>query len=182
MICVSPSQASGTSGCAPANKVTWYQGGWYFITGPNSYIGTIRPPGFGGGEPKAPMNQPTPTPPSPPGTGTAPGATPPPAWAGEAWTTVQTFYGDINSHDYGGAWGLFQGDVTGQTYDQFVAGYATTASVSVTENSDFISGPNDTVDVTITATENDGTVHTYAGTYTVNQPGYIIGANIQQTG
>jgi hypothetical protein len=43
-------------GCAPANQVTYYQGGWYFITGPDSYVGTIKPPGFTGGEPKAPMN------------------------------------------------------------------------------------------------------------------------------
>lgn len=45
-------------GCAPANQVTYYQGGWYFITGPDTYVGTIRPPGFTGGEPKAPMNAP----------------------------------------------------------------------------------------------------------------------------
>jgi hypothetical protein len=58
-ICVSPSVASGTSGCAPSSSITIYQGGWYFITGSNTYIGTIRPPGFTGGEPKAPMNQPS---------------------------------------------------------------------------------------------------------------------------
>jgi hypothetical protein len=33
---------------------TWYDGGWYIVTGPNTYVGTIRPPGFTGGEPKAP--------------------------------------------------------------------------------------------------------------------------------
>ena len=58
---------SGTSGCAPSNKVTYYDGGWYVITGPcdygtaaggctGPYIGTIRPPGYSGSEPKAPMN------------------------------------------------------------------------------------------------------------------------------
>jgi hypothetical protein len=57
--CVSPSVASGTSGCAPTDSITHYDGGWYKVTGPDTYIGSIRPPDFTGGEPKAPMNQPS---------------------------------------------------------------------------------------------------------------------------
>jgi hypothetical protein len=55
---------SGVSGCVAITQVTWFQGGWYFITGANTYIGTIRPPGFSGGEPKQPMTT-TQAPPSP---------------------------------------------------------------------------------------------------------------------
>jgi len=58
-----------------------------------------------------------------------------------------------------------------------VAGYATTASIdaSTVQNSD------GTVSVSITATQTDGSVKTYAGAYTVAN-GAIAAANITQTG
>jgi hypothetical protein len=39
----------------PHAPIHYYHHGWYLITGKDSYIGSIRPPGFTGGEPKAPM-------------------------------------------------------------------------------------------------------------------------------
>jgi len=61
-----PSSAPAAAQSTVPAGATSYDGGWYIITGPcdysaaaqgctGSYSGTVRPPGYSGGEPKAPM-------------------------------------------------------------------------------------------------------------------------------
>ena len=91
---------------------------------------------------------------------------------------VDRFYQDLNAHHYRAAWQLGGSNLNGGSgYSTWVAGYATTASIdaSTVQNSD------GTVSVSITATQTDGSVKTYAGTYTVAN-GAIAAANITQTG
>jgi hypothetical protein len=88
---------------------------------------------------------------------------------------VQAYYQAINQKQYQRAWAL-GGKNTGQSYSSFVAGYQGTASVAVQINS--VSG--DVVTVQLTANQTDGTVKTYAGTYTV-QDGVITVPDVHQT-
>ncbi len=91
--------------------------------------------------------------------------------------TVRQFYRDINARDYQAAWKLGGSNLSGGSgYDAWVAGYATTASVTVTA-SDTSGG---VVQVTISAVQDNGSVRTYAGTYTVRN-GVITSASIAQT-
>jgi len=95
-----------------------------------------------------------------------------------AKAVVDQFYQDLNAHNYQAAWQLGGSNLNGGSgYSTWVAGYATTASIdaSTVQNSD------GTVSVSITATQTDGSVKTYAGTYTVAN-GAIAAANITQTG
>ena len=88
---------------------------------------------------------------------------------------VENYYDAINAHDYQAAWALLGGNKLGQTYQQFVAGFAHTAddALSITE----VNG--DTVTIELVATQDDGTVRTYRGTYTV-QGGRIVKATIRR--
>ena len=53
----------------------------------------------------------------------------------QPWAVVSAYYGDIESGDYAGAWPLLDsGMTTGQTYQQFVDGYACTGSEDLSEN------------------------------------------------
>jgi len=95
-----------------------------------------------------------------------------------AKAVVDQFYQDLNAHNYQAAWQLGGSNLSGGSgYSTWAAGYATTASIdaSTVQNSD------GTVSVSITAKQNDGSVKTYAGTYTVAN-GAIVAANIAQTG
>jgi acylphosphatase len=67
--------------------------------------------------------------------------------------------------------------VGGSGYRAWVAGHATTASISAST----VQNNDGTVSVSITAAQADGSVKTYAGTYTVAN-GAIVAANITQTG
>jgi hypothetical protein len=58
-----------------------------------------------------------------------------------------------------------------------VAGYATTASISAST----VQNDEGTVSVSLSATQTNGSVKTYVGTYTVAN-GAIVAANITQTG
>jgi hypothetical protein len=88
---------------------------------------------------------------------------------------VENFYDAINAHDYQTAWALLGGNKLGQTYQQFVAGFARTADDALS-----ITGVNgDTVTVELVATQDDGSVRTYRGTYTVHG-GRIVKANIRR--
>src|SRR6266516_196915 len=88
---------------------------------------------------------------------------------------VENFYDAINAHDYQTAWALLGGNKLGQTYQQFVAGFARTADDALA-----VTGVNgDTVTVELVATQDDGRVRTYRGTYTV-QGGRIVQANIRR--
>ena len=92
---------------------------------------------------------------------------------------VSQFYQDITDHNYSAAWALGGANLSnGAGYATWVAGYSnTTASVALGTVSDFGS---DQVQAELIATQLDGSVKTYQGTYTV-QNGVIVAANIIQT-
>ena len=97
--------------------------------------------------------------------------------ATSAKAVVDQFYQDLNAHNYRAAWKLGGSNLSGGSgYGTWAAGYATTASISAStaQNS------HGTVSAVITATQTDGSVKTYAGTYTVAH-GAIVAANITQT-
>jgi hypothetical protein len=95
-----------------------------------------------------------------------------------AEAVVTQFYQDITNHDYQAAWALGGDNLNGGVgYDKWVAGYATTASISL---GTFSSSSLDQVTVSLSADQTDGSTTTYQGTYTV-QNGVIVSANITQT-
>ena len=103
----------------------------------------------------------------------------PPAQIANAEAVVTQFYQDITDHDYQAAWALGGDNVSGGVgYEAWVAGYATTASITL---GTFSYWGSDQVQVTITALQSDGSVNTYTGTYTVEN-GVIASANVVQTG
>ena len=111
----------------------------------------------------------------------APAPAPAPAPAGPQLTNgpavVLQYYQDITNHDYQAAWNLGGDNIGGSDYSAWVAGYATTASISVTASGTYSDG---SVWTTISATQTDGSVRTYSGTYTVDN-GVIMSASITQT-
>jgi hypothetical protein len=95
-----------------------------------------------------------------------------------AEAVVTQFYQDITNHDYQAAWALGGDNLNGGVgYSKWVAGYATTASISL---GTFSSSGSDQVTVSLSADQTDGSTTTYQGTYTV-QNGVIVSANITQT-
>jgi hypothetical protein len=93
------------------------------------------------------------------------------------WAVVSEYYGDIESGDYAGAYALLSsGSVTGQTFQQFEDGFACTSY----ENLRDLGTTGNTVSISLDATECDGTVNHYQGTYTI-QNGLITAADITQT-
>jgi len=114
---------------------------------------------------QAPTTQAPPAAPAAP----APGLTDPEA-------VVTQFYADISAGNYSAAWALGGSNIAGTTYANWVAGYSTTASISVTSAENLGS---DQVSAGISAVQQDGAVLNYSGTYTVNN-GVIISANISQ--
>jgi hypothetical protein len=126
--------------------------------------------------------------PRPSVTTVTPTAAPPPAQSGPAPTqasspglsdpvaVVTQFYADITARNYGAAWALGGDNIGGTSYANWVAGYGTTAAISVTAAEDFGS---DQATASISATQTDGSVRNYSGTYTV-QDGVIVSAQITQ--
>ncbi len=95
-----------------------------------------------------------------------------------AEAVVDQFYQDITNGDYTDAWNLGGDNVSGGVgYNAWVAGYATTTSVTLDTQSQWNST---TVQADITATQVGGTENTYSGIYTV-QGGVITSADITQT-
>lgn len=90
---------------------------------------------------------------------------------------VTQFYADITNGDYSDAWALGGDNIGGTSYPEWVNGYATTASIDVTSSG--VTG-SDTVWADISATQDNGSVNTYSGTYTV-MGGVITSADIVQT-
>jgi Protein kinase domain len=88
--------------------------------------------------------------------------------------TVVAYFRAINHHRYGRAWAL-GGKNTGVSYSAFVSGFSNTAHDSV----QITSVTGDVVSARLTATQTDGTVQTYQGTYTVTG-GQIVRFNIQR--
>jgi hypothetical protein len=109
-----------------------------------------------------------------------PSAAPRPPAAGltNAEAVVAQFYQDITDSNYAAAWAL-GGDNTssGVNYADWAAGYSTTASITLSTYSQFGAS---TVYANLTATQTDGTVKTYSGTYTVSGS-VIVAADIVQT-
>jgi hypothetical protein len=96
----------------------------------------------------------------------------------DPWAVVSAYYGDIESGDYAEAWALLDsGMTTGQTYQQFVNGFACTGSQDLSRN--WESG--DEVNFDLAATNDcTGAVQTFTGTDTVAN-GKIVAANVTQT-
>jgi curli biogenesis system outer membrane secretion channel CsgG len=95
------------------------------------------------------------------------------------WAVVSAYYGDIESGDYAEAWALLNsGMTTGQTYQQFVNGFACTGAQVLSEN--WESGDEVNFDL---AASNDctGAVQDFTGTDTV-VGGKIVSADVTQTG
>jgi hypothetical protein len=96
----------------------------------------------------------------------------------DPWAVVSAYYGDIESHDYPAAWTLLNsGATTGQTYQQFVDGFACTGGQVLTE----VVESGDQVTFNLDATNScTGQVQHFTGTDTV-QDGHIVAAHVIQT-
>ena len=106
----------------------------------------------------------------------APTATaPPPATTStnSPQAVVEQYFAAITARNYALAWALGGKNIEGGSYNQFVQGFATTSSDSVT----IVSTSGDTVTITLDATQTDGTHKFFAGTYTVKN-GVIVAANV----
>jgi serine/threonine-protein kinase len=90
--------------------------------------------------------------------------------------TVQAYFAAINAHDYGRAWDL-GGKNTGSSYSKFKSGFSDTASDDLT----VVSVAGDVVTVRLDATQTNGSVHHFQGTYTVSN-GVITQSQIQSAG
>jgi serine/threonine protein kinase len=88
--------------------------------------------------------------------------------------TVQAYVAAINQHNYPRAWDL-GGKNTGQSYNSFASGFNGTASDQVT----IVSVSGDVVTVQLAATQTNGSVDDYQGTYTVVD-GVITQSDIQR--
>ena len=88
--------------------------------------------------------------------------------------TVQAYIAAINDHNYPRAWAL-GGKNTGQSYNAFASGFNGTASDQLT----IVSVSGDVVTVRLAATQTDGAVDDYHGTYTV-AGGVITQSDIQR--
>ena len=87
---------------------------------------------------------------------------------------MQAYIAAINDHNYPRAWAL-GGKNTGQSYDAFASGFDGTASDQLT----IVSVSGDVVTVRLAATQTDGAVDDYQGTYTVAS-GVITQSDIQR--
>ena len=91
---------------------------------------------------------------------------------------VNQYYQDITDRNYSAAWALGGSNLSGGVgYDAWVAGYGTTASITLYSQSDWGSGK---VTSYLSALQSDGTTRTYYGAYYVTN-GVITSANIAQT-
>ncbi|MFF3919424.1 hypothetical protein ACFYZB_39550 [Streptomyces sp. NPDC001852] len=107
------------------------------------------------------------------GTPTEPDPTPS---AADAGAVVEEYYRDINAGNFGAAWDLGGRNIAGMSYSDWVAGFDTTRSIEVNAVNTTDSGQ---VDADIRATQSDGSVKEYQGTYTVSD-GAIVSADIVQ--
>ncbi|MFE3199328.1 hypothetical protein [Embleya sp. NPDC059237] len=115
----------------------------------------------------------SPTRPAPAGTtALAPTSTP----ASDPATVIARYYDAINRGDYPTAWTL-GGSNLGSTYATFVAGFSDTVSDRLSVDS--VSG--DTVQVRVAAQRTDGSVHLFAGSYTIRN-GTIAKGTLRATG
>ncbi|MFE0380726.1 hypothetical protein ACFW1M_35350 [Streptomyces inhibens] len=92
----------------------------------------------------------------------------------DASAIVEEFYQDINDHDFAAAWDLGGKNIGGSSYSEWVAGYDTTASIELSAVNTESPGQGG---ADLRATQSDGSVRVYQGTYTVSD-GVIVGADI----
>jgi hypothetical protein len=90
---------------------------------------------------------------------------------------VQAYFADINAHRFARAWRLNAADHGSESFQQFVAGFTGTKLDKVT----IVSTSGNVVSIRLAAAQDDGTVKTYQGTYTVVN-GAITTTDVQQTG
>src|SRR5215469_12104204 len=96
-----------------------------------------------------------------------------------SWTVISAYYQDVDSHQYLKAWALISsGLATGQTYQQFVAGYACTGTEQPTKLGQ--SGHQVRFNLTV-VNDCTGTTRYYTGTDTV-RGGKIVAADVTGTG
>jgi hypothetical protein len=109
----------------------------------------------------------------------APPQQPPDQNVTDPWAVVSAYYGDIESGNYAQAYALIgNGATTGQSYQEFVAGFTCTGAQAVSENWD----SGDQVNFNLAATNScTGATQSYPGTDTVRN-GVIVAANVVQTG
>jgi hypothetical protein len=144
--------------------------------------GPIGPPGEGATTSVAPLpvdDGTLPLPPpdaSPAGDGSLPAMPPGEPTPEDAAAVVDGYYAAIAAGQYPRAYALWSGEgqASGQTPQQFAAGFADTASVSVDVGApgrvDAAAGSRYVeIPVTVTAIRKDGSVHRYAGAYTLRR-------------
>ena len=134
----------------------------------------------------SPAASPSPSP-APASTGAASGRPRPARTARQAtqprprtpWAVVSAYYRDINAHKYARAWALISsGLATGQTYQQFVAGYACTGSEQPAKLGQ--SGQQVRFNLTV-VNKCTGAAQYYTGADTVRD-GKIVAAHVTRTG
>lgn len=85
-------------------------------------------------------------------------------------STIEQFYLAIATYQYDDAYALLGSNLqASQSLSAFIAGYADTAYVQVAITGHAASAGQQDVGVTITSWHNDGSIHAYSGTYTLNQ-------------
>lgn len=119
--------------------------------------------------PSSSSGSPSSSPASPSGSASVPPPTTPAA-------VVTDYYNAVNAHRYRLAWRLNYSAHSLSSYATYRAGFAGTQSVALT----IVSVSGDQVQVRLAATQTDGVVKYYAGTYTV-QGGTIVTSSIQPT-
>jgi hypothetical protein len=77
--------------------------------------------------------------------------------------TVLAYFSALNHHRYGRAWLMGGKDTANESYAKFKTGYSATAHDAV----QIVSVDGHVVTAKLTATQTDGTVQTFEGTYTV---------------
>ena len=104
----------------------------------------------------------------------------------DAVQAIQRYYEAIRSHDYPGAYALWSdgGRASGQTPEQFAAGFAQTRDVVVTLDAPArvegaVGSRYIEVPVAVEATARDGTVRRYVGAYTLRRS-VVDGATPEQ--
>jgi hypothetical protein len=97
-----------------------------------------------------------------------------PSTVADASSVVREYFAAINAQDYQRAWDLGGKNLSG-SYAAFVDGFATTAHDTV----HILRADSDTVSVRLEATQTDGSLRVFAGTYTV-RGGTIVAADIRE--
>ncbi|WP_328619261.1 hypothetical protein [Streptomyces sp. NBC_00354] len=99
-----------------------------------------------------------------------------PARPDDPGEVVEEYYQDIANQDFAAAWELGGRNIAHTSYAKWVAGYDTTASISLSSVNTVNPGR---VRVLIRAIQADGSLRVYQGTYTVSG-GVIVGADVTE--